>query len=172
MPSYDARRRLAEAQERLLRALAGHGQPPEDFDAGRVRAAAEALAHKRARTVARAWPGLARALGADFAGSFSAFAANSPLPRAGGPLADGRAFAAHLASRGQLPDAGRLEALAVDLRYRRMPDGLKPRRGPAFLAAWLRGSGRLVLAVRLPWLGEQQISLPWWRGTPSSASSR
>jgi hypothetical protein len=161
MPSSDARRRLEEEQARLLRALAGHAAPPEEFDAARVRAAAEALAHKRARALARAWPGLARALGENFAGRFAAFAAVTPLPRAGGPLADGRAFAAHLVDRGGLPDAGRLEALAVDLHHRRTPDGLKPRRGPAFKAARLRESRRLVLAVRLPWLGEHRVSIPW-----------
>src|SRR5438094_839283 len=119
MPSPDARRRLAEVQVLLLRALAGRAEPPEDFDSERVRAAAEALA-------------------------------------------DGRSFAADLARRGELPDPGRLEALAVDLHYRRTRDGLKPRRGPAIKTAWLRGSRRLILAVRLPWLGARRVSLPWW----------
>jgi hypothetical protein len=161
MPSSDARRRLAEEQAHLLRALVGHTDPPESFDTERVRATAEALAHKRARAVARAWPGLARALSADFAERFAVFAAGTPLPRAGGPLADGRAFAADLAQRGELPDAGRLEALAVDLHYRRTPEGLKPRRGPTIKVARLRGARRLIVAARLPWLGERRVSLPW-----------
>jgi hypothetical protein len=153
MPSSDARARLAAEQARLVRALAGDGEPPDGFDAGRLRAAAAALAHKRARAAARAWPALARALGEGFEARFADFAARTPLPEKGGPLADGRAFAAELAARGELPDEGRLEALAVDLRHRRTAAGLRPRRGAVLKVAWLRGARRLVLGVRLPWLG-------------------
>jgi hypothetical protein len=159
MSSPEARARLAEAQARLMQALSG-GAAPADFDAERIRATAQALANKRARAAARAWPALAGALGDDFDRRFAEYAAEHSLPAEGGPLADGRGFAAHLAARGELPDEGRLEAFGVDLRYRRSADGLRPRRGAVFKAAWLRGRRRLVLGVRLPWLGVRWLSLP------------
>src|SRR5437016_1395615 len=48
---------------------------------------------------------------------FAQFAATATIPRQGGPLADGRAFARYLERRGELTEEGRLEALAVDVRY-------------------------------------------------------
>lgn len=165
--SAEARARLAAEQAALVAALVGRGAPPEGFDARRVGLAAASLAWKRARAAARAWPGLARALGGRFGKVFAAYAGAAPLPRQGGPLADGRAFARWLAARGKLPEAGRLQALAVDLRYANNPDGLALRRGPTCRAAWLRRSRRLILAVRLPWLGEHWLSIPLGRGRHS-----
>jgi hypothetical protein len=159
MSSPDARARLAARQAELVRALMSHGEPPPAGDAARLRATAEALAAKRAKAVARAWPALAAGLGEDFRERFARFAAGVPLPHEGGPLADGRAFARWLARAGELSDAGRLEALAVDLRYRAHAGGLVPRRGPALAWARLREPRRLVVAVRLPWLGERWLML-------------
>jgi hypothetical protein len=153
MPSAELRRQLAEGQARLVEALTRSGEVPEGFDGQRLRAAAEVLLRKRTREAARAWPALARALGESFDEKFRDFASRVPLPREGGPLADGRAFVADLAARGELPDEGRLEALGVDLHYRRTVNGLRRRRGPAVKAAWLPRARRLALAVRLPWLG-------------------
>jgi hypothetical protein len=158
--SADARARLAAQQAQLLLALAGHGQPPPACDTARLRATAEALASKRAQAVARVWPGLAQGLGARFRECFDEFAAAVPLPHEGGPLADGRAFARVLARRGDLSDAGRLEALAVDLHYRTCKDGLRPCRGPALAWARLRESRRLIVGIRLPWLGERRLTVP------------
>jgi hypothetical protein len=171
----ETRARLAAEQATLVAALVGRGAAPPGFDAWRVSVTAAALARKRARAAARAWPGLARALGRRFGEVFAAYADAAPLPREGGPLADGRAFARWLAARGELPEAGRLQALAVDLRYADNPDGLTPRRGPALRAAWLRQSRRLIVAVRLPWLGEHWLSSPLGRrrhrdGFPTSRS--
>lgn len=160
MPSSEVRARLAEEQARLVRALTGQAESPADFDAGRLGAAAAALAHKRARSAARAWPALAHALGEGFEERFAEFVKRVPRPREGGPLADGRAFVADLAARGELPDEGRLEALGVDLHFRRTSAGLKPRRGPAVKVAWLRRSRKLALGIRLPWLGARWIILP------------
>jgi hypothetical protein len=84
MSVADIRSRLAAEQARLLQALTGQAPPLADFDADRVRACATALLRKRARAVARAWPGLARALGKAFAGRFAAFAAQTSLPHQGG----------------------------------------------------------------------------------------
>jgi len=160
----EARARLAAQQAVLVTALMSRGELPADFDAVRVRAAATSLARKRARATARAWPGLARDLGVRLGGLFAAYAKAATLPRKGGPLADGRAFASWLAARGELPEPGRLQALAVDLRYASNPGGLALRRGPTCRAAWLHQSRRLIVAVRLPWLGEHWLSIPLgWR---------
>jgi hypothetical protein len=157
----DARAKLAAMQAELVSALAGRGAPPPGFDAKRLRAVAASLAAKRLQAVARAWPALAEALGGDLAEHFGTFVATVPLPRRGGPLADGRAFVRWLAAAGALPDAGRLEALAVDLRFTVCADGLKRRRGPAMKAAWLRRPRRLIAAVRLPGIGEWWLTIPW-----------
>jgi hypothetical protein len=168
MLSAEARQRLAESQAELVQGLTGRGPLPAGFDQERVRTAAEALVRKRMRSAARACPALHRALGEKFALHFEEYAASAPLPREGGPLADGRAFIHFLAGRGELPDAGRLEALAVDLHHVRCASGLVRRRGPAAGVALLRRPRRLVLAVRLPWLGEWWITLPPWRPFPPS----
>ena len=159
----EMRTRLAEQQAELLRALTGQGTPPPGFAEGRLGAAAEALVRKRCRAVARAWPGLARALGSKFADRIAGHVARTPLPEHGGPLADGRAFALELSASGELPDEGRLELLAVDLHHTRCGDGLVPRRGPALKFAYLRQRRRLVVALRLPWLGEWMLFIPFGR---------
>jgi hypothetical protein len=158
----EAQARLAVQQAALVRALTGQGVKPANFDAGRIEAVADALLRKRSRSVARVWPGLAAALGEQFAERFAAFARRTGLPRLGGPLADGRAFARALESTGDLPDAGRLETLAVDLRHLSTPDGLIPRRGLHLRALLLRSRRQVVVAARLPWLGERYVSLPLW----------
>jgi hypothetical protein len=136
------------------------GELPAGFDEVRVHAAANSLERKRARVVARAWPSLSRALGQRFDELFAVYAKAMPAPRENGPLADGRAFANWLAAKGELPEAGRLQALAVDLRYTSHAQGLTPRRWPTCKTAWLRASGRLVVALWLPWLGERWLSIP------------
>lgn len=155
----EERARLAAAQAELVAALVAQGPPPPGFDAERLRVAAGALAQKRQRELAQAWPRLVQGLGASWPSSFATFAAAVPLPREGGPLADGRAFAAWLEKKESLPEGGRLEALATDLRYRRCADGLLPRRGPAVRVAWLGRSKKLVLALRWPGLGERWLRL-------------
>lgn len=162
--SAEARVRLASEQAALVAALVAGGEAPAGFDAARLAAAAASLARKRARAVARAWPGLAKGLGDRFGTWFAPYAAVIPLPREGAALADGRAFTRWLAARGELPEAGRLQALAVDLRFAASPRGLVPRCGPALRAALLERPWRLVVAVRLPGLGERWLSLPLgWR---------
>ncbi len=102
---------------------------------------------------------------------FRAFATTATTPRLGGPLADGRAFARWLSQSQKLPDAGRVESLAVDLRYRSTPQGLVPRRGPALRFALLHRERRLVIAVRLPWLGERWLTIPFGYARPLRAVS-
>jgi hypothetical protein len=155
--SVEARTQLAAMQAKLVGALVSDKSAPTGFDASRLKAAATSLRIKRARAVARAWPCLRDQVGEQFA----AFAAETPMPREGGPLADGRAFALWLALRSELPDAVRLQVLAVDLRYARHWDGLLPRRGPCIRVMRLPTSRRLVVAFRMPVLGEHWFSVPW-----------
>jgi hypothetical protein len=158
----DARLRLGELQAGLMRALTGSGEADVvlGLDLDRLQAAARSLASKRTRGVATSWPGLADALGNDFGLMFGEFAAATGLPSMGGPLADGRAFSDWLARQGRLPEAGRLEAFAVDLRFRRQTGGLVPRRGPWFVLGILGPPRRLVLAIRSHSGGE------WWGFLP------
>jgi hypothetical protein len=148
-PLEDARARLAARQAEVVRALTGQGDAPQGFAPERLRAAAASLEKKRLREVALAWPALVRALGEDFEPRFRSFAARMPLPAAGGPLADGRAFARTLAPHAWTDDL-RLAVLAFDLRRRR----------PALAFARLRQARRLVVAIHLPPLGAVRLSLP------------
>jgi hypothetical protein len=162
--SAEAKAALLAQQSALVSALLAEGEPPAGFDEERLCAAGASLARKRARAAARAWPRLNQALGRRFCELFADYAAATSLPRDGGPLADGRAFARWLAVRGQLPEAGLIEALAVDLRYGGTQGGLLLRRRPACRAAWLPESRRLMVGIRLPWLGERWLSIPFrWR---------
>ena len=155
----DPRLRLAARQAALVQALAGQGPPPANVDPERLAACAKSLAVKRRRAVARTWPELTRALAAQFAELFAVYAQQVPLPGDGSPLADGRWFAKWLAAQGNLPDAGRLEMLAVDLRYVQTAAGLRPRRGPIVRLLRLPQSKRWLLAWRLPWFAPQCISV-------------
>ncbi len=160
MSAPDGRARLAEQQAALVRALTGRGDPPAHFDAERLRLAASSLASKRRQEAARAWPALARCLGERFRERFDDFAAQTPLPAQGGPLADGRAFVQTLAA-GEWTDDVRLEVLAVDLR-----------RGARLRIAWLRQARRLMIGGRLPWLGTWAWAVPLGRGQRPGSADR
>jgi hypothetical protein len=159
MSAADGRAELARQQQALLRALVAGGPAPAGFSGAQVARAARALANKRRREAARAWPALARALGARFNERFAAFAAAVPPPAEGGPLVDGRGFARTLAAS-ERTDELRLALLAFDLRWRSGAGGLLARRGPALRAAWLRRARRLAVGVRLPWLGPHVLLVP------------
>lgn len=164
LADMQSRRQLADMQTRLVFALTGRADVPAGFNPGRILVAAIGLARKRRRAVAHAWPRLTRAIGAVFEEQFTRYADVFPLPSDGGALADGRAFARWLAQQDALPDAGRLEALAVDLYYVACPSGMRRRSCPAVRSALLRQPRALVLAVRLPWLGERRWRIPLsWR---------
>ena len=137
---------LADQQAALVAALTAEGPVPAGFDPTRLRAAADALAFKRARSVANAWPSLRAMLGGDFRETFAAYAAVAPLPAHGGALADGRRFARFIARQLDLSDDARMQALAIDARYRETEAGLLRRRVPALRAAWLRNRRSVVLA--------------------------
>jgi hypothetical protein len=166
--SFDARTGLARRQAAVVEALVAGGPAAPGFDETRLRAAAESLARKRSRTAARAWPELARALSNRWGGLFARYANASPLPSSGGPLADGRAFARWLAACGLLPEAGRLQALAVDLEYSTGPEGLVPRKWPALRGSVLAESGWLLAAAWMPWLGACWLGLAPGRRRPDT----
>jgi hypothetical protein len=150
------RHRQAKLQDALIRSLVGGSDPPRGLDADRVAAAAAALRMKRARGVARAWPQLAVELGARFASEFDQFARAVPIPRQGGPLADGLAFARWQAARGALLDSARIELLSVSLRFRFAPEGIVGRRGPRLGWVWLPQGRTMAVAFRWWPVGE------WW----------
>jgi hypothetical protein len=156
----DPRAQIATEQAALVRALIEFGPAPGGFDSSALHATAASLARKRMRAVARAWPSLAQALGPRLVELFEGYAQGEALPVLGGPMADGRAFVRWLASRGELPEAGLLEAMAVDLHYRATVQGLVPRRWPTFQIAWLRQSHRVIAGIWLPGLGEHWLRLP------------
>jgi hypothetical protein len=142
----DDRRRLADRQASLVHALMLGGSSPPGFDAVRLQQCSQSLALKRRRAVSRVWPRLTTSLGERFPELFATYASQCPLPREGGPLADGRFFANWLKKRIALPDEGQREALSVDLRFVLGSGGLRPRRGPCVRIVWLRGARRLVVA--------------------------
>lgn len=154
-----SRAELAQQQAALVESLVGRAEAPPGFDAERLQTAGESLATKRRKEVAHVWPGLTRSLGDRYSTLFAEFAEQTPLPKVGGPRADGRAFAHYLAKLRLLPDEGRLEALRVDVYFKMTRDGLTHRRGTTVLMARLRDSRRLVLALRLPLLGERWLTI-------------
>ena len=155
--SEAARARLAKSQAELVRALVAQGAVPVGFDEKRVHAAARSLVSKRRQTVARVWPSLVRSVGDSYSEAFANYAQAEPLPAGASGLADGRAFLCWLESQGPMGDAARLEAMAFDLRYAVTPTGLRARHGFAVKLAKLRETPGLVIAARVPWLGER-----WW----------
>jgi hypothetical protein len=145
--SDDDRQRLASEQARLVEALGGRASPPDHFDAARVELAARTLLQKRARTIAKTWPGLMEGVDA----LFDEYATAHALPAAG-PVADARAFAEYLLRRGTLSDE-----LRVELVTRRAATGWPLR--------WirLRDAKRVIVALRVPRLGVRKLSPPWLR---------
>jgi hypothetical protein len=97
-----ARRRLGEAQARVVATLVGGAEPPEGFDAARLRAQAWSLVAKRRGVVARLRPDAARAAGKDLAADFAAYARSRTVPPPG-YRADADDFAAWLRAQGKMP---------------------------------------------------------------------
>ncbi|HKQ03627.1 MAG TPA: hypothetical protein VJ464_00735 [Blastocatellia bacterium] len=156
--SEEARQQLARLQAQLVGALVEGTTAPADFDGSRLAAAAEALISKRARAVARAWPQLARVFGDEFAASFASYARAHRLPCDASPMADGRAFIAWLDGEGRLTDEARLEAFAFDARYRVRNAQITPRRGPSLRILRLSVQRRLIVVIRLPFVGERWLT--------------
>jgi hypothetical protein len=97
-----ARRRLAGTQRALLESLVAGAPPPPGFDRERIRVQAEALAAKRARSVAHRRPDLVERIerrGGRYREVFAAYAAARPKPPGGG-TADAESFADWLRGTG------------------------------------------------------------------------
>ena len=149
----EARARLAAEQRALIRALVQNADVPDGVDADNAAAAAQSLYLKRRNGVGHAWPGLMDLASDEFDALFRDFAMSTSLPADGGPLADGRAFAAYLAQCKALTDDVMLELLHVDLRFTRNSRGLVPRRWPMLRIARLPQSRRWVLGFYIPGIG-------------------
>lgn len=167
----ELRARLAARQAELITALYG-GPPAEGLDARLVTLTSDSLARKRTRAVARAWPALARALGADLADQFTAFARVTPPPE-GGALADGLAFSQVIAHKRQLPDDARIEAMLATSRVKLRHNRLVPRRGPRLAAVTTGPPRRLVIIASLPPAGTRIVTLgPLTRARSSQPGRR
>jgi len=141
-----------ERQARLLDALLRGGDPPEGFAVAQAAASGRSLRHKRAGAVARACPALALDLGETFAARFDAYARAADAPASGDPLEDGLVFARSAQCGARLGDDARAELLLARAASRR--------RGLFVSAARLRRPHpRLLVVVRVPWLGPHHASL-------------
>ncbi|MEO3888060.1 hypothetical protein [Nonomuraea sp. B5E05] len=98
----EARRRLAQAQGRVVAALVTGAEPPEGFDPERMRVQAASLLAKRRGIVARLRPDAAAAAGPDLATEYAAYARSRSTPPPG-YRADADDFAAWLRARGRMP---------------------------------------------------------------------
>ncbi|SDJ54097.1 hypothetical protein SAMN05421874_102150 [Nonomuraea maritima] len=102
--SEESRRRLGEAQRRLVAALVAGGEAPAGFDRERLRAQSASLVAKRRAIVARIRPDAAEAAGPELAAEFAAYARARAAPPSG-YRADADDFAAWLVARGRMPAA-------------------------------------------------------------------
>ena len=147
------REAYAARQAQLLDALLRGDEPPAGFDAAQAGAAGHSLRRKRARAAAHVWPALALDLGDTFDARFDAFARAVDAPSAGGPLADGLAFAGSLPPDAPRSDDARVELLLARASLRR--------RGVFVRPLWLRRPRRrLLLVARLPAVGALHGSFP------------
>ncbi|WP_166427269.1 hypothetical protein [Nonomuraea mesophila] len=122
----EVRRRLAQAQERVVAALVMGAEPPEGFDPERMRVQAVSLLAKRRGIVARLRPDAAAAAGPDLASEYAAYARSRATPPPG-YRADADDFAGWLRAGGRMPDPpGKVRwwsRLLSRLRGRSRPDG-------------------------------------------------
>ncbi|MFI6296148.1 hypothetical protein ACIBEJ_31455 [Nonomuraea sp. NPDC050790] len=151
------RRRLEEAQERVVAALVAGAPVPEGFDADRFRVQAASLVAKRRSVVARLRPDAARAAGADLRAEFAAYTAARATPPKG-YREDADAFATWLEERGRLPKgSGRLEERG---RLRKGSGRLEERGRLPKGSRWVEERGALAM-----WFRGWQDLLPWRRET-------
>jgi hypothetical protein len=121
---------LAARQAALVAALVAGAPTPPGFDPARVRAAADALLHKRAGEAAAAWPLLRTSFGSGWVAAFAAWATGRPP---GGALRDGWDLARATAAAGGLDPLAAAELAEREVRWHY--DGVAPprcRRLPAY----------------------------------------
>jgi hypothetical protein len=130
---------LAERQAELVATLTSGAPVPPGFDDRLVETARVALLRKRAGEVARQWPALAAAYGANWPREFARWAARRPTQ---GSLRDGWDLARDLGVSLPASAAEELAAREVALRY----DGVsepRARRTPAVR----RAAGSVVFQI-------------------------
>jgi len=151
------RLRLASLEAEFLRSLSAGGPYPPGSDLRGMHATSQLLWAKRLRTMARAWPELAQFLGNSLRERATQVLAGTPLPPGDHALQDGLIVTLHLAAAGPIPDGMKLRMLGVKLRYRWQRGRLVRRACPAMGLTYLRQSGRLNCALRVP--GFQLLSV-------------
>jgi len=154
-----ARHRLASVQGEFIRSLSAGGPYASNSDLRGMRATSQLLRAKRVRTMARAWPELAGVLGNGLAERATEVLAGTPLSPGDHAVQDGLRVACHLEAAGPIPDSLRLRMLGVRLHYRQKPGLLVQLPRPALGFAYLRQSGRLICALRVPGLPLLSISI-------------
>ena len=126
---------LPEQLAGLARAVAGTGPVPPGLDAERVRVVRGQLLRKRARLVARRWPGLAAELGDDFIDLVAPILRERPFDREEA-LAAGLLLAERVRAQGSLGPRGAAELArarpgAVRAVSRRLTRAIRAWRGAA-----------------------------------------
>lgn len=154
-----ARRRLASMEAEFIRSLAAGGPYCSGSDLRGMKATSQLLRAKRVRTVARAWPELVGILGNGFTERATDLLAGTPVSPGDHAVEDGLLVARHLEAAGPIPDSLRLRMLGVRLRYRRKRGLLVASPRPALGFIFLRQSGRLICALRVPGLRLLSISI-------------
>lgn len=131
-----------------MRALQG-GPVPAGLDERMIGVTRDALGRKRARQVAKAFPALARDLGPEYQALFRVFARTTP-PREEGSLADGLAFAAHVARERRLSDGARVELTVARSTVAARRGRLRARRGLYVRAILTRRPRGIIVVGRVP----------------------
>jgi hypothetical protein len=109
----DARIRLGSLQSDIAHALLRGEDCNLSLAPRVVEKARAALIGKRISTAAQAWPMLAQALGSSYAGLFTDYANEHPLPADASAISDGRQFAQWLGVG--LPEESALSVVMFDL---------------------------------------------------------
>jgi hypothetical protein len=154
----EARRRVKENQEAMLKVLLGVEGHSQVREASFLKNAQDALLRKRSWSCSLAWPTLLRALGSvEFIRLFTDYARDHPYQPVGGALVDGRRFVAWLSDKERLPDLGRVQLLAFDLKYRVRKGMERPRAIGKIAVCRLRNPPYLCIGISLPFLQVKRI---------------
>ena len=151
------RHRLASMEAQFLRSLSAGGPYAVGSDARGMRATSQLLWAKRLRTMTRAWPELATMLGQGLNARATKMLAGIPLPPGDHAIQDGLILARHLEAAGPIPDSLRLRMFSVKLGYGWQRGRLVRRARPRLGCTYLRESGRLLCALRMP--GRRLVSI-------------
>ncbi len=144
------RTQLALEQATLVNALLCGGATPPGCDGARIALAGASLRRKRVGGIRRSWPSTVASLGPRADALLTAYVTVYPSAHPAGPLADGAAFVAWLAARGEATDASVIEEVRVRLGVRFEGGAIRRRRGLRIAFA-RRPNGRPLMAIGWPW---------------------